>query len=140
MSPATNEENGGDDTSSSTTGLLPHLREYKEFIAILVFFLGGFFWIYGVFETKEQVRILQCLTNQNIGMIQARMQRGFFLNDLTKKAIEYDGLSRTEDRSAEENQRMIRLKTEIETIKTDLKMAQQRYDQSFHDLSHRTCE
>jgi hypothetical protein len=41
----------------TTTGerkFLDILKEYKELIAILVFFLGGVLWMFGYFATKQQ--------------------------------------------------------------------------------------
>jgi len=40
---------------SGKTKLLKSFKEYKEFIAILVFFIGGVVWLYAAFATKSYV-------------------------------------------------------------------------------------
>src|SRR5262245_7951462 len=54
--------------------LLGTLKDYKEFIAILVFFIGGILWIFGYFATKKQLDELHCLMNANVDFIQGRME------------------------------------------------------------------
>lgn len=46
--------------------MLKRLKEYKEFILILVVFLGGVFWLYRDFVTKERLAdAIDDLTAQN---------------------------------------------------------------------------
>lgn len=69
--------------------MLSRLKEYKEFIAILVFFLGGFFWIDKEFPKKtdlesqvsaveasvtSEVRVLKCLLEQYMLVTQLQMR------------------------------------------------------------------
>jgi hypothetical protein len=52
----------------TTTGerkFLDILKEYKELIAILVFFLGGVLWMFGYFATKQQLTELRCWMRAN---------------------------------------------------------------------------
>ena len=72
-----NDKTKDKNASDGKNRFVTRLKEYKEFIAILVFFMGGFFWIYGFFATKDQVKVLQCLTNNNIALIECRMQKRF---------------------------------------------------------------
>jgi hypothetical protein len=66
---------------------LDTLKEYKELIAILVFFLGGVLWMFGYFATKQQLTELRCWMRANVEFVQARMD-GANLSDLSVKNIE----------------------------------------------------
>ena len=67
-----------------TVTILDRLKQYKEFIAIMVFFIGGFLWIYGFFATKGQLNELQCLTNLNVAMIETRVKKKEFIDEIIK--------------------------------------------------------
>jgi hypothetical protein len=55
-------------------GFLQRLQEYKELLAIMVFFLGGFFWIQGQYPTKNdlkaQIGVLSCLLDKYMSLTQ----------------------------------------------------------------------
>ncbi len=57
--------------------MLNRLKEYKELIAILVFFLGGFFWIQNQFPTKSDLKtdvgILHCLLEKYMTLTQLQI-------------------------------------------------------------------
>lgn len=64
--------------------MLSKLKEYKEFVAILVFFLGGFFWIDSEFPKKSdvtsvrdglsnQVTTLECMLKQYMRLTQLQL-------------------------------------------------------------------
>jgi hypothetical protein len=55
---------------------LKPIKEYKELITVIVFFVGGALWIFGYFATKHQVKQLQCLLNANISFLQGRLDSG----------------------------------------------------------------
>jgi hypothetical protein len=61
-------------TAGPESGFLATLKDYKELISILVFFVGGALWIFAYFATRTQVDELRCLMNANIGFIQSRME------------------------------------------------------------------
>lgn len=56
-----NNSSAGTSLSNATTSVtrsifLKWLNEYKELVSVIVFFLGGFLWVYGVFATKEATK------------------------------------------------------------------------------------
>ena len=55
-------------------GFLQRLQEYKELLAIMAFFLGGFFWIQGQYPTKSdlkaQIGVLSCLLDKYMSLTQ----------------------------------------------------------------------
>jgi hypothetical protein len=57
--------------------MLEKLKEYKELIGIVVFFLGGIYWIQGQFPTKTdlnvQVGVLRCLLDKYMTLTQLQI-------------------------------------------------------------------
>ena len=58
--------------------MLERLKEYKELLAILVFFLGGFFWIQNRYPTKSDLRaeiqVLDCLLDKYMLLTQLQIR------------------------------------------------------------------
>lgn len=55
--------------------LLTRLKEYKDLIALVVFFVCGVIWIYSIFATEKLVTELDCITNKNILLSENRLKR-----------------------------------------------------------------
>lgn len=51
-----------------------HLKDLKELVAILVFFIGGAVWIYTAFATKQYVAGVRCLLASTIERIDNEAQ------------------------------------------------------------------
>jgi hypothetical protein len=109
-------------TASGTTGqgrwsnFLKPVNEYKELIALLLFFLGGAFWIFDYFATKHQVKQLQCLLNANIGFIQGRMDSGSLSQILVENLRESASLDMKQTLTAEETLKRNQLRTAASDI------------------------
>jgi len=58
---------------SKLTSFLKVSGEYKEFAALVAFCVGGVFWAFAYFASKQQLLETRCLLNTNISFIQARM-------------------------------------------------------------------
>lgn len=74
--------------------MLEKLKEYKELLGILVFFLGGFFWIQNQFnqfptktDLRAEVRVLNCLLEKYMLLTQLQI-RG---RDLERQVQELTG-------------------------------------------------
>jgi hypothetical protein len=74
-------------SSKKEKGFLDTVKEYKEFIAILIFFAAGVLWMVGYFATKKQLTELRCLLLANVEFIQNRMDSNN-LSDLSVKNFE----------------------------------------------------
>jgi hypothetical protein len=135
----TNESERTNDTHGNATDFIGRVKAYKEFIAILVFFVSGFMWIFFFFATKGQVKVNKCLTNQNITLIESRLQKQIFLDELTQKSMALRELEKKDDISKEEDKKVIQLKSEIELIKADLKNTKARYNEAFNFLKAGKC-
>ena len=111
----------------TTTGerkFLDILKEYKELIAILVFFLGGVLWMFGYFATKQQLTELRCWMRANVEFVQGRMDAAN-LSDLSVKNIEdLTALSEKATLSADEKARKHRLEMAKDEIARKLAAAE----------------
>jgi len=58
--------------------MIPKLKEYKELIAILIFFLGGFFWLNNRFSTKsdlqQEIASLNCMLEKYMLLTQNQIR------------------------------------------------------------------
>jgi hypothetical protein len=58
--------------------MLEKLKEYKDLIGIIVFFLGGLLWIQGQFPTKNdlkaEVGVLKCLLDKYMTLTQLQIR------------------------------------------------------------------
>jgi hypothetical protein len=74
MMSATTNENAASSAHDARNAFLQWLNSYKELVSVVVFFLGGFLWVYGVFATKEQIKELKCVLNANVDMLNAQFE------------------------------------------------------------------
>jgi len=58
---------------SKQSSVIKTLGEYKELISIIVFFVGGIFFAFTYFATKQQLAQTRCLLNENVDFIQGKM-------------------------------------------------------------------
>lgn len=63
--------------------MLEKLKEYKEVIAIIIFFLGGFFWLEGEFPKKSDL-------NSEIGSVKCLLEKYMTLTQLQIRRQELD--------------------------------------------------
>lgn len=50
------------------------LKEYKELIAVLVFFIGGGIWMYNIFATQRQLSDMGCHISANIELLSSEIE------------------------------------------------------------------
>lgn len=113
--------------------LLNRLKEYKELITIIVFFISGFLWLYGYFATKDQLRIMKCIVNHQISMVESRIQKQDLLEQLINTIISLNDLP-ANDRSIDQKRACIRLTKKAEMLEENLKLVNVRYENSRHIL------
>ncbi|WP_157973675.1 hypothetical protein [Tropicimonas sp. IMCC34043] len=123
--------------------LLGRLKDYKEFVAILVFFLGGLLWVYGVFATQKQVDQIKCLLNTNISLIHNQTQSRFLLQELTSKQLSLAevierGNAGTPHRG--DRRLALQLETEIDLLKDKVKDAEDASAESLDLLKKSACD
>lgn len=67
------DDRGHVTTMPAQSPFVKWLNDYKELLSVIIFFIGGFLWVYGVFATKEQIKELKCLMNANITIINSQI-------------------------------------------------------------------
>ena len=59
--------------STPLSSFLKTAGEYKEFITLVVFVMGGILWAFAYFATKQQLKAVQCVLDANVAFLQGRM-------------------------------------------------------------------
>jgi seryl-tRNA synthetase len=54
--------------------MLDKLKEYKEVVTIIVFFLGGFFWLESQFPKRSDLATLNCLLEKYMTITQLQIR------------------------------------------------------------------
>ena len=125
--------------NESSNDFLTHLSGYKEFIAILVFFLGGAMWIYGFFATKQQLDEFVCVTNSHLSVLRESMRTDKLIEQLTSARMSLEKLYLLENLAEKEIKIKVSLEAKIEILKNNLQMANQNYENAIKKLEENRC-
>ncbi|UPJ49946.1 hypothetical protein IVB30_00450 [Bradyrhizobium sp. 200] len=112
--------------------------EYKELAVILVFFIGGIFWAFAYFATKQQLVETRCILKENVLFIQARMDASSLsqlLLDNTKESTELEKPNLTPEETLKRN----RLKNAAADISRKLADAENAAAQALTKLKSGDC-
>ena len=131
--------NGESDDGTKSASFLQRLKEYKEFIAILVFFFGGVLWILGYFATKKQVDDLRCLLNANVDFIQGKIDAASLSQLLIQNLEQTNVIASKTTLTSEEIQKRIQLETGTKDISRQLALAQDASTQALDKLRKGGC-
>jgi hypothetical protein len=126
--------------SGKFTKFFGALNKYKEIIALIVFLLGGISWIYGYFATKEQVRLVKCLMNTNIQLIQYQLQQKLAWDERREHESEHIRLGMIKDRTREGEISLSDILAKIEIATKKSEMAMNRVADAEHILQSNQCE
>ncbi len=103
--------------------MLEKLKEYKELIAIIVFFLGGFTWLNTQFPTKSDLKAeiasLNCLLEQYMTLTQLQI-RGQQIEKQTQELTRRISEVLPDDISASSLPLSPAMELEFEQLKADL--------------------
>ena len=130
-------EGGSNDTPRSK--FLSVWKDYKEFVAILVFFLTGSLWIWGFFATKKQLNDLQCLLNVNIDLIQAKIDSESLSQLVAQNFEKKKAILSKNALTAEDKQRRDQLDTAAKDILQKLNSSQDAATQALEKLRKGAC-
>lgn len=74
--------------------MLEKLKEYKELIGIIVFFLGGFFWIQAQYPTKTDLKssvgVLNCMLDKYMMLTQLQIRGSDLERQIQEKVSQID--------------------------------------------------
>lgn len=135
--------------------MLAKLKEYQELIAILVFFLGGFFWLESQFPQKtdlESVKtdlqkenaVLKCLLKKNMVLVQDQIQASALEKSIKEKNEYIYFLSEKLKTDAKSMSPVMQLKLteareEVVAQKDDLKTVITRMQDTKNELERNIC-
>lgn len=102
--------------------MLERLKEYKELIAIIAFFLGGFFWLQTQFpsknDLKDELGSIRCQLNSYMKLTQLQILSQEQERQLSALKIQLSGASR-EEASGSASAISPAMMVELEQIKLD---------------------
>lgn len=98
-----------DDKSTKTNIVLDNIREFKELIAVIVFFIAGALWVFGYFATKDQLSTLHCITNANMEFLQGQMDSNNLSQMLMKNMQEQHRIRTTTPEGSPDRVALIQL-------------------------------
>lgn len=58
------------------------LKDYKEIIVLLLFFIGGIMWMWAYFATERQLQALTSYTTLYVTMLENRLQADIYRQDI----------------------------------------------------------
>jgi hypothetical protein len=128
------------------------LKEYKELIGTLAFFVGGVLWVFGYFATKEELRsfreasssqnkVLHCLLDQHVRLLAAKQLLRSSFEDLI--AVQ-DELRRQAPNSPQllgnDLRKLIKLEQQRDEIKYNMSIAERDVAEANKAITYRECE
>lgn len=132
--------------------MLAKLKEYKDVISIVIFFLGGFFWIQNELPKKNDLeavkqellaknKVLKCLLKSNMTLVQDQIQASSLEKNIKEKQ-DYLILS---DKFPEESMSpamkstLNELREDVANKKEELKTVIMRMQNTRSDLEKNIC-
>ena len=137
-SPPAQEPDESKAGSTKLTSFLKAAGAYKEFVALVVFFLGGVFWAFAYFATKQQLKEVQCIMNANMAFVQSRMDSASLsqlMLDNLRESVALDKASPSPENTLKRNQ----LKTGAADIARKLAEADNAAAQALNKLKFGEC-
>jgi hypothetical protein len=138
--------------------ILDKLKQYQDIIGIVLFFLGGFFWIQTQFPQKSDLEsvkqelqkengILRCLLKKNMVLVQDQIQASALEKNIKEKNEFADILARqldkmssgTEGVSPAMQSRLDETREEIANKKEELKAVILRMQTTKNELEINSC-
>lgn len=89
--------------------ILGSIKEFKELIAVIVFFVSGILWVFGYFATKDQLKSLHCITNANMEFLQGQMDSNTLSGMLLKNLQEQNRIKNTIPEGSPERAYLVQL-------------------------------
>lgn len=115
------------------------LKEYKELAGIVIFVGGAIFWAFAYFATKQQLDEARCITDENIGVINARLESSNLSDVLHKNLEETVALQKKPDRTQADEVTLQQLQTARSTIATKIAQADNRVAEATNRLTSGKC-
>ena len=122
------------------------LKEYKELVAIIVFFLGGFIWLNNQFPTKSdltaEVETLNCLLEKYMTLTQLQIRGQVLekqLQNLADRISEMESTRGNVDLSPAMTFEFDRLKSDFEHKRNEYRSNKAEIDKILDELGRNVC-
>ena len=128
------------------------IKEYKELIATIAFFVGGVLWIFGYFATKEELRVfrdtasiqnktLHCLLQKHVQLLEGKHKRKLSLDELVAILEDIQKHAPTSIQISENDiKKITRLEQQKEEVRTRIAAAERDVSEATNALMYRECE
>ena len=115
------------------------INDYKELLSVIIFFIGGFLWVYGVFATKAEIKELKCLINVNIDAIYSQIDESNLSQLLVENLQEQDKLKHLSPSNDVDQRRLAQLAAAALDIQSKLQRATNLRAESSQKLRSDRC-
>ncbi len=128
--------------------MLEKLREYKEVLTIIVFFLGGFFWIQKQYPTKTDLKleigVLNCLLDKYMSLTQLQIRGRDLERQAQELSTEISAFGDDQDRphapiSPAMRQELEAKKADLVAVRSDLKTNTSAIQMTGDELARNLC-
>jgi hypothetical protein len=128
------------------------IKEYKELIATIVFFVGGVLWIFGYFATKEELRgfreaastqnkVLHCLLEKHVQLLEGKQKWKLSSDELMTVQEDIRKQVPTSAQFSENDiRKSVRLEQQREEIRTRISSAEKEITEATNAIMYRECE
>lgn len=106
-------------------------KNYKELVAIITFFTGGVFWLHGYFATKNHVKIVNRMVNNQISMVENRIYRKILFDSFNTKLLKLSEIAGVGEKTGEQKKTCHQLQEEVNLIRKNLELANEKYENSY---------
>ena len=125
--------------NANTNRYISKLKEYKEFIGILVFFIAGAIWLFAYFATKNQLEIQACVTDKRFIVLQNQATENnltAIFNDSLRQQVQLKKLSNPTD---EEALQLAKLEAALPDLQKQIGNAKSNIKQALGVLNSNAC-
>lgn len=119
--------------------MLESIKEFKELIAVIVFFIAGALWVFGYFATKDQLKSLHCITNANMEFLQGQMDSNTLSEMLIKNLKEQHRIKNTTPEDSPERSALVQLQIAANDLTVKSSMANKMRTDALKVLKSGTC-
>jgi hypothetical protein len=138
--------------NSKGNKFIAFVKEYKELVATIAFFVGGVLWVFGYFATKEEFRVLReatsdhnkqlnCLLKNHVKLLAGRHTLKVSYDDLMAVQEEIrkqtaSGLQFSEN----DIKKTVKLEHQRDELKDNIASAEKDISEASAVITYRECE
>ena len=138
--------------NSKGNKFIAFVKEYKELVATIAFFIGGILWVFGYFATKEefraltdstskQNRLLNCLLQKHVQVLAGRHVLKVSYDDLITVQEEIRKQTPSGAQFSENDiKKIVKLERQRDELKDNIASAEKEISEASRAITYRECE